>query len=90
MCTNGGPGDVLFSPQWWWHAVNTPEPAIAVATRSMNKFFIGNKPFAALWVTPKEFRRLFFTLMKTGWGSDAASGARLAYEEEFVDKVTGH
>ncbi len=82
------PGDVLFSPQWWWHAVNTPTPTIAVATRTMNSFTLGNKTFSFLWLTSREFRKLFFTLLKTGWGSDADSGARIAFEEEFVDKVT--
>lgn len=82
------PGDVLFSPQWWWHAVNTPSHTIAVATRSMNQFTLGNKVFSYIWLTSKEFRRLVFNLVKTGWGSDRSSGARLAFEEEFVNKTT--
>jgi hypothetical protein len=82
------PGDVLFSPQWWWHAVDTPEPAIGVATRAMNSFFVGNKVFAALWLSSGEFRRLLWHLIRNGWGSDASSGARLAYEAAFVDEVT--
>lgn len=82
------PGDVLFSPQWWWHAVRTPSHSIAVATRTMNRFTIGNRVFSFLWLTSREFRQLFFELMKTGWGSDKNSGARRAFEEEFVDKVT--
>lgn len=82
------PGDVLFSPQWWWHAVDTPEPAIGVATRAINKFIFGNPVFSWIWVTSKEFRRLFFHFVKTGWGTDQVSGARLAFEEDFVNKVT--
>lgn len=82
------PGDVLFSPQWWWHAVDTPEPAIGVATRAMNRFIYGNKVFSWMWVTSPQFWKLVSHLVKTGWGSDSASGARLAFEQEFVNKST--
>ncbi|MGE3808161.1 MAG: cupin-like domain-containing protein [Gemmataceae bacterium] len=82
------PGDVLFSPQWWWHAVNTPTPTVAVATRTMNRFFFANRVFSGIWLTSKEFRRLLFHTVKTGWGSDRSSGARLAFEEDFVNKTT--
>lgn len=86
--TKLNPGDVLFSPQWWWHAVDTTCPSVAVATRTMNRFTIGNQVFSFIWLTSPEFMKLFYTLMKTGWGSDKDSGARRAFEEEFVDKVT--
>lgn len=81
-------GDVLFSPQWWWHAVDTTTPGIGVATRAMNEFMIGNKVFASMWCSSKEFRQLVFEILKHGWGSDAKSGARLAFEQDFVDKTT--
>lgn len=82
------PGDVLLSPQWWWHSIYTPEPAIGVATRAMNRFILGNKVFSWMWVTSPQFWKLVSHLVKTGWGSDASSGARLAFEAEFVDKAT--
>ncbi|MCO6431151.1 MAG: cupin-like domain-containing protein [Deltaproteobacteria bacterium] len=81
-------GDVLFSPQWWWHAVNTSCTSLAVAVRAINKIVLGNVPYSFLWATSKEFRALVFEIMKTGWGSDKRSGARLAFEQEFVDKTT--
>ena len=83
------PGDVLFSPQWWWHAVDTTTPSIGVATRAMNKFMIGNKVFASIWCSSKEFRQLLLEVLKDGWGSDAKSGARMAFEQDFVDRTTG-
>ncbi len=81
-------GDVLFSPQWWWHAVDTPTPAIGVAVRAMNEFMLGNLVFATIWTSSKEFRQLVFEIMKHGWGTDAKSGARLAFEQSFVDRTT--
>lgn len=80
-------GDVLFSPQWWWHAINTTAPSIGVATRCVNKLILGQKLFSLMWITSKEFRRLAFNVLRTGWGTDRYSGAKLAFEEEFVAGV---
>ncbi len=83
------PGDVLFSPHWWWHCVETPEPSIAMATRAINKLIFGQKLFSLMWVTSRRFRQTVFTCLKTGWGSDSATGAKLAFDkEQFVSKVS--
>ena len=76
------PGDVLFSPQWWWHAVETDCPSIGIASRTINKFFLGHGLFSTMWVISPAFRRLLFKVLRTGWGSDSTSGARVAFEKE--------
>jgi hypothetical protein len=83
-------GDVLFSPHWWWHAVWTPEPSIGIATRAINKLIFGQVLFSLMWVTSKRFRDTVFTVLKSGWGSDAATGAKVAFERErdFISKVS--
>lgn len=83
------PGDVLFSPHWWWHCVETPEPSIAMATRAINNLVFGHTLFSLMWVTSKRFRQTVFTCLKTGWGSDRATGAKLAFDQEkFVSAVS--
>lgn len=73
------PGDVLFSPQWWWHAVETTCPSIGVASRTINKFFLGHRLFSTMWVFSPVFWRLLSKVLRTGWGSDDTSGARVAF-----------
>lgn len=84
------PGDVLFSPHWWWHCVNTTEPSIGIASRAINKLIFGQELFSIMWVTSKRFRETVFTVLKSGWGSDKATGAKLAFEreQEFISKVS--
>ncbi|WP_248751298.1 cupin-like domain-containing protein [Pseudomonas sp. MWU15-20650] len=84
-------GDVLFSPHWWWHCVETPVPSIAIASRAINKLVMGNKMFSLMWITSPRFRQTVLTVLKEGWGSDKATGAKLAFEfdtEEFVRRVS--
>lgn len=84
-------GDVLFSPHWWWHCVETPVPSIAVASRAINKLVMGNKLFSLIWITSPRFRQTVLTVLKEGWGSDKATGAKLAFEfdtEEFIKRVS--
>jgi hypothetical protein len=85
------PGDVLFSPQWWWHCVDTPEPSIGIASRAINNLFVGHELFSLMWITSSRFRQTVWTCFKDGWGSDAASGAKLAFEfdqQEFIRRVS--
>lgn len=84
-------GDVLFSPHWWWHCVITPEPSIAIASRAINKLIMGNKLFSVMWITSSRFRKTVLTCLKEGWGSDKATGAKLAFEfdqAEFIRRVS--
>lgn len=80
------PGDALFSPQWWWHAVETTEPSIGIASRTINQFFLGNRGLSAMWVASPGFRRLLRSVLRTGWGSDRLSGARAAFSPEDADQ----
>ena len=85
------PGDVLFSPQWWWHCVDTPEPSIGIASRAINNLFVGHELFSLMWITSNRFRQTVWTCFKDGWGSDSASGAKLAFEfdqQEFIRRVS--
>ncbi len=85
------PGDVLFSPHWWWHCVDTPEPSIAIASRAINKLVMGNKLFSMMWITSSRFRKTVYKCFKDGWGSDAASGAKVAFEfdqKEFIRRIS--
>ncbi len=85
------PGDVLFSPQWWWHCVDTPETSIGIASRAINNMFVGHELFSLMWITSNRFRQTVWTCFKDGWGSDAASGAKLAFEfdqQEFIRRVS--
>ena len=85
------PGDVLFSPQWWWHCVDTPEPSIGIASRAINDLLVGQPLFSLMWITSNRFRQTVWTCLKDGWGSDAASGAKLAFDfdqQEFVRRIS--
>lgn len=85
------PGDVLFSPHWWWHCVNTPEPSIGIASRAINKLVMGHELFSLMWITSSRFRKTLWTCLNDGWGSDAASGAKVAFEfdqEEFIRRIS--
>ena len=64
------PGDVVLSPQWWWHAVDNKDTTIAVANRTFNKLLMGNKVFAFLNFFSPTSLRCYFRFLKTGWGSD--------------------
>ncbi|MFZ5895010.1 MAG: cupin-like domain-containing protein [Myxococcota bacterium] len=84
-------GDVLFSPHWWWHCVDTPETSIGIACRAINKLIMGNKMFSLMWVTSNRFRKTVLTCLKDGWGSDKVSGAKLAFEfdqQEFIRRIS--
>lgn len=85
------PGDILFSPQWWWHCIDTPVPSIGIASRAINNLFVGHPLFSSMWITSNRFRQTVLTCLKDGWGSDAASGAKLAFEfdqQEFIRRIS--
>lgn len=72
------PGDVLFSPQWWWHAVDNEGITIAVATRTMNNPFLGNQVYALMNLLSPPVWKNMFQILKTGWGADK-TGAQVIY-----------
>ncbi|PCJ52979.1 MAG: hypothetical protein COA79_23150 [Planctomycetota bacterium] len=76
------PGDILFSPQWWWHAIETRSSSIAVASRAMNKMILGSTPFSLMWVTSKEFRALVKSIITTGVATDKTGGALIAFDKK--------
>ena len=38
-----GPGDVLFNPPWWWHAIKNSENTVGVASRWHTDGIVGHK-----------------------------------------------
>jgi hypothetical protein len=64
------PGDVLFVPQWWWHAVDNLTVTIGVATRTLNELFKGHELNAVMSNLSRPTRETLVTILKTGWGND--------------------
>ncbi len=48
------PGDLLYSPQWWWHQVDNVGDSIGVAMRFRTDMFAGNPMYSAMAVLSKE------------------------------------
>ncbi|PCJ56819.1 MAG: hypothetical protein COA79_17855 [Planctomycetota bacterium] len=65
------PGDVLFSPQWWWHEVDNHSPAIGVACRFLTNIFANNPAFTLTSFFDLNSIKLNIQLMSKGHGSDA-------------------
>jgi hypothetical protein len=82
------PGDVLFVPQWWWHAVDNESISIGVATRTLNDIFKGHPVNAIMSNLSRPTRETLVTILRTGWGNDklvdyAAGG--WGHKREAVD-----
>jgi len=65
------PGDVLFSPQWWWHTVDNLSPTIGVGARFLTTFFAGNPIYSVMHILAPTMWKQYLRIVRTGWGSDA-------------------
>ena len=65
-----GPGDAIFSPQWWWHRVENEGVTLAVACRALTDLMHGSAPFT--WVGGLSWTalRFFLALKREGWATD--------------------
>jgi hypothetical protein len=75
------PGDVLYSPQWWWHTVDNLSESIGVAMRFRTAVFACNPVYSAMTTVSPTLWRHLFQVVRTGWGTDA-TGARTFFEPE--------
>lgn len=75
------PGDVLYSPQWWWHTVDNLGPSIGVSMRFLSAPFASNPVYSTMSMFSPNVVRHFFQIIRTGWGVDR-TGARTLFEPE--------
>lgn len=75
------PGDVLYSPQWWWHTVDNLGESIGVAMRFRTATFASNPVFSMLTMLSPALWQLVLRVIRTGWGADS-TGARRFFERE--------
>jgi hypothetical protein len=75
------PGDVLYSPQWWWHTIDNLSLSIGVAMRFRTGAFAENPIYAAMTGLSPHLLRQMLRIIRTGWGSDATA-ARTIFERE--------
>jgi hypothetical protein len=75
------PGDVLYSPQWWWHCVDNLSLSIGVAMRFRTGAFAENPVYATMTGLSPHMLRHLSRIIRTGWGSDATA-ARTIFERE--------
>ena len=75
------PGDVLYSPQWWWHTVDNVGFSVGVAMRFRTGAFAENPVYAAMTGLSPNFVRHMAGIIRTGWGSDTTA-ARTIFERE--------
>jgi hypothetical protein len=78
------PGDVLLSPQWWWHTVDNLGASIGVALRFRTRSFVGNPVYSAMAMLSPALWRHLRQIVRTGWGADATA-ARHFFEPEGTD-----
>ena len=78
------PGDVLLSPQWWWHTVDNLGASIGVALRFRTHLFAGSPVFSAMTMLSPTLWRHLLQMVRTGWGADA-TGARRFFEPEGAE-----
>lgn len=78
------PGDVLLSPQWWWHAVDNLGLSIGVALRFPTGLFAGNPIYSAMTMLSPPLWRHYFNIVRTGWGADATVARRI-FEPEGAE-----
>jgi hypothetical protein len=78
------PGDVLYSPQWWWHTVDNLSLTVGVAMRFRTGAFAENPIYAAMTGLSPNMLRHLLRIIRTGWGSDTTA-ARTIFEREGSD-----
>jgi Cupin-like domain len=64
------PGDALFSPQWWWHAVENDGPTLAISARALTDLFFGQRVMSTLAMMSRPGIEMFVSARHTGWASD--------------------
>jgi hypothetical protein len=85
------PGDILVSPEYWWHEVQNHGVTIGVAnrynglfkgvdnktilTRNLPRVLKSNPLFFMIAAMSKSTREIGSTIKKTGWGSDKTIAA---------------
>jgi hypothetical protein len=75
------PGDVLYSPQWWWHTVDNLSDSIGVAMRFRAGIFAGNPVYSVMTALSPNLLRHLLRIIRTGWGADATA-AKTLFEPE--------
>jgi hypothetical protein len=75
------PGDVLYSPQWWWHTIDNLGLSIGVAMRFRTGAFAGNPVYSAMTGLSPNLLKHLSRVFRTGWGSDTTA-ARTIFEPE--------
>lgn len=75
------PGDVLYSPQWWWHTVDNLDLSIGVAMRFRTGALAENPVYGVMTSLSPSMLRHLLRIVRTGWGSDATA-ARTIFEKE--------
>jgi len=64
------PGDAIFSPQWWWHAVENDGPTIGLACRVLTDLFHGQPTMSLLALCSRAGLRMFIEARRDGHTSD--------------------
>ena len=64
------PGDVIYVPLWWWHAVDNESVAIGVAHRGVNDMFGGHPLASILGMLSTTSAKMMLSILTTGWGTD--------------------
>ncbi len=71
------PGDVLYSPQWWWHTVDNLSDSIGVALRFRTDIFANNPLYSVMAMFSPDLLRALYQIVRTGWSADAVTVRRL-------------
>ncbi len=70
-------GDVLYSPQWWWHTVDNLSDSIGVALRFRTDVFANNPLYSIMAMFSPDLLRALYEIVRTGWSADTVTVRRL-------------